>query len=193
MLQPGTLVEQLSPSQFASTFSTLKEISKEICIKLLLVYIIGLLGFRSNILVLHMYCTNYSAYIKAVPCIILLTKYIIQSYFVHFQSLFSLSLLTLNMVSKPFSCGLHQAESGVPPLLRVHGLSPEIANLFAVSAFLGILISELLFDSRTAPLDRPHQDLSIATRIGRIRPRTRPHVPPEVLGSPIMCARASTP
>ena len=91
MLQPGTLVEQLSPSQFASTFSTLKEISKEICIKLLLVYIIGLLGFRSNILVLHMYCTNYSAYIKAVPCIILLTEYIIQSYFVHFQSLFSLS------------------------------------------------------------------------------------------------------
>uniref|UniRef100_A0A2N9G3P5 Integrase catalytic domain-containing protein n=1 Tax=Fagus sylvatica TaxID=28930 RepID=A0A2N9G3P5_FAGSY len=69
---------------------------------------------------------------------------------------------------------------------------PEIANPLAVSAFLGILISEFLFDSKTPSLDRSHQDLSIATKIGRIQPRTRPHVPPEVSGSPAMCARAPT-
>ena len=44
----------------------------------------------------YLYCTHYFSYIKAVPCISLLTKYIIQSYFAHFQSLFSLSLLILN-------------------------------------------------------------------------------------------------
>uniref|UniRef100_A0A2N9HJ51 Reverse transcriptase Ty1/copia-type domain-containing protein n=1 Tax=Fagus sylvatica TaxID=28930 RepID=A0A2N9HJ51_FAGSY len=76
------------------------------------------------------------------------------------------------------------AKSGIPPLLRVHGLFSEIANPLAFSAFLGILISESLFKSQTAPLDRSHQDLSIATRIGQIRPHTRPHVPPEVSGSP---------
>uniref|UniRef100_A0A2N9H768 Retrotransposon gag domain-containing protein n=1 Tax=Fagus sylvatica TaxID=28930 RepID=A0A2N9H768_FAGSY len=43
------------------------------------------------------------------------------------------------------------AKSGVPPLLRVHGLFPEIANP-PVSAFLGILISELL-STQAAPLD----------------------------------------
>uniref|UniRef100_A0A2N9FWZ4 Leucine-rich repeat-containing N-terminal plant-type domain-containing protein n=1 Tax=Fagus sylvatica TaxID=28930 RepID=A0A2N9FWZ4_FAGSY len=84
------------------------------------------------------------------------------------------------------------AKSDVPLLLRVHGLFPEIANPFAISAFLGILISELLFDSSTAPLDRSHQDLSIATKIGRIQPRTRPHAPPEVSGSPATRARAPT-
>ena len=44
----------------------------------------------------YLYCTHYSAYIKAVPCINLIAEYIIQSYFAHFQSLFSLSLLILN-------------------------------------------------------------------------------------------------
>uniref|UniRef100_A0A2N9EL77 Reverse transcriptase Ty1/copia-type domain-containing protein n=1 Tax=Fagus sylvatica TaxID=28930 RepID=A0A2N9EL77_FAGSY len=83
-----------------------------------------------------------------------------------------------------------KAKFGVPPLLRVHGLFPEIANLLAVSAFIRILISESQFDSQTAPLDRSHQDLSIATRIGRNRPRTRPHTPLEVSGSPAKRARA---
>ena len=49
-----------------------------------------------------------------------------------------------------------------------------------------------MFDSRTAPLDRSHQDLSIATRIGRIRPHTRLHAQPEVSGSPATRARAPT-
>jgi hypothetical protein len=140
----------------------------------------------------YLYCTHYSAYIKAVPCINLIAEYNIQSYFAHFQSLFSLPLLILNMVSEPLSCGLHYAKSGVPPLLRVHGLFPEIANPLAVSAFLGILISELLFDSKQPSLDRSHQDLSIETKIGRIQPRTRPHAPPEVSGSPATRARAPT-
>uniref|UniRef100_A0A2N9HCJ2 Reverse transcriptase Ty1/copia-type domain-containing protein n=1 Tax=Fagus sylvatica TaxID=28930 RepID=A0A2N9HCJ2_FAGSY len=87
---------------------------------------------------------------------------------------------------------LQLAKSGVPLLLRVHGLFSEIANPLAVSAFLGILISELLFDSKTPSLDRSHQDLSIATKIGRIQPRTRPHAPPEVSGSPATRARAPT-
>jgi hypothetical protein len=39
----------------------------------------------------YLYCTHYSAYIKAVPCTILIAEYIIHSYFAHFQSLFSLS------------------------------------------------------------------------------------------------------
>uniref|UniRef100_A0A2N9I2A7 Integrase catalytic domain-containing protein n=1 Tax=Fagus sylvatica TaxID=28930 RepID=A0A2N9I2A7_FAGSY len=85
-----------------------------------------------------------------------------------------------------------EAKSGVPPLLRVHGLFPEIANPLAVSAFPGILISEFLFDSKPPSLDRSHQDLSIATKIGRIQPRTRPHAPPEVSGSPATRARAPT-
>ena len=42
----------------------------------------------------YLYCTHYSAYIKAVPCINLFAKYIIQSYFAHFQSLFSLFLFS---------------------------------------------------------------------------------------------------
>uniref|UniRef100_A0A2N9GRJ3 Integrase catalytic domain-containing protein n=1 Tax=Fagus sylvatica TaxID=28930 RepID=A0A2N9GRJ3_FAGSY len=67
-----------------------------------------------------------------------------------------------------------------------------IANPLAVSAFLGILISEFLFDSKQPSLDRSHQDLSIATKIGRIQPRTRPHAPPEVSGSPATRARAPT-
>uniref|UniRef100_A0A2N9EDP9 Integrase catalytic domain-containing protein n=1 Tax=Fagus sylvatica TaxID=28930 RepID=A0A2N9EDP9_FAGSY len=74
----------------------------------------------------------------------------------------------------------------------VHGLFPEIANPLTVSTFLGILISKLLFDSKTPSLDRSHQDLSIATKIGRIQPRTRPHAPPEVSGSPATRARAPT-
>uniref|UniRef100_A0A2N9IJC8 Integrase catalytic domain-containing protein n=1 Tax=Fagus sylvatica TaxID=28930 RepID=A0A2N9IJC8_FAGSY len=81
-----------------------------------------------------------------------------------------------------------------PAFLRcygVHSLFPEIANPLAVSAFLGILISELLFDSNTASLDRSHQDLSIATKIDRIQPRTRPHASPEDSGSPATCARAA--
>ena len=155
----------------------------------MLVYIIGLLQAYwalgpIYLYCTYLYCTHYSAYIKAVPCINLIAEYIIQSYFAHFQSLFSLSLLILNMVSEPLSCGLHQAKSGVPPLLRVHGLFPEIANSLAVSAFLGILISEFLFDSKQPSLDRSHHDLSIETKIGRIKPRTRPHAPPEVSGSP---------
>jgi hypothetical protein len=44
----------------------------------------------------YLYCTHNFAYIKAIPCIGLLTEYIIQIYFAHFQSLFSLSLLILN-------------------------------------------------------------------------------------------------
>ena len=132
----------------------------------------------------YLYCTHYFAYIKAVPCISLFTEYIIQSYFAHFQSLFSLSLLILNMVSETLSCGLHEAKSGIPPLLRVHSLFLEIANPLAVFAFLGILISESLFDSRTTPLDGSHQDLSIATRIGWIRPRMCPYALLKVSGSP---------
>uniref|UniRef100_A0A2N9HV90 Reverse transcriptase Ty1/copia-type domain-containing protein n=1 Tax=Fagus sylvatica TaxID=28930 RepID=A0A2N9HV90_FAGSY len=41
-----------------------------------------------------------------------------------------------------------------------------IEKLLAVSAFLGVPISKSLFDSQTLSLDRSHQDLSIATRIG---------------------------
>ncbi len=44
----------------------------------------------------YLYCTHYFAYIKAVPCINLIAEHNIQSYFAHFQSLFSLSLLLLN-------------------------------------------------------------------------------------------------
>uniref|UniRef100_A0A2N9GXG9 Integrase catalytic domain-containing protein n=1 Tax=Fagus sylvatica TaxID=28930 RepID=A0A2N9GXG9_FAGSY len=96
------------------------------------------------------------------------------------------------LTSESSHCSKLKAKSGVPPLLRVHGLFPEIANPLAVSAFLGILISELLFDSKPPSLDRSHQDLSIATKIGRIQPRTRPHAPPEVSGSPATRARAPT-
>ena len=47
---------------------------------------------------IYLYYTHYSAYIKVVPCTILLTEYIIQSYLAYYQSLFflSLSLLILN-------------------------------------------------------------------------------------------------
>ena len=66
----------------------------------MLVYIIGSLGFRLNIFLLHtyLYCTHYSAYIKAIPCTILFIEYIIQSYSAHYQSLFSLSLSLFSTV-----------------------------------------------------------------------------------------------
>ena len=63
------------------------EICKDATIGVL-VYIIGLLGFRPNILVLH---TLLCLYKKAVLCISLLTEYIIQNYFAHFYSLSSYS------------------------------------------------------------------------------------------------------
>uniref|UniRef100_A0A2N9F0V1 Integrase catalytic domain-containing protein n=1 Tax=Fagus sylvatica TaxID=28930 RepID=A0A2N9F0V1_FAGSY len=89
------------------------------------------------------------------------------------------------MVSKPLSCryGNFAPIRPDPPRTaptrsnftrpvevagRVHGLFPEIVNPLAVSAFLGILIFELLLDTNTASLDRSHQDLSIATKIGRM-------------------------
>ena len=56
----------------------------------MLVYIIGSLGFRP--IIYYLYCTYYSAYIKAISCTLLFTEYIIQSYSAHCQSLISLSL-----------------------------------------------------------------------------------------------------
>ena len=77
-------------------------------------------------------------------------------------------------------------------LIWVHSLFLDIANPLTVSAFFGILIFDSLFNTWTAPLDRSHQDLSIATRTGQIRPRTRPHTPSEVFGSLAMHARTFT-
>uniref|UniRef100_A0A2N9G728 Uncharacterized protein n=1 Tax=Fagus sylvatica TaxID=28930 RepID=A0A2N9G728_FAGSY len=51
---------------------------------------------------------------------------------------------------------------------------------------------QLLFDSKTPSLDRSHQDLSIATKIGRIQHCTCPHAPLEVSGSSATRARAPT-
>jgi hypothetical protein len=53
--------------------------------------IVNLLGFRPNILVLHILVLHTQ--------LCLIAKYIIRSYFAHFQSLFSLSLLILNMLN----------------------------------------------------------------------------------------------
>ena len=81
-----------------------------------------------------------------------------------------------------------------PVFLRCYEftVSSPRSQTLAVSAFLGILISEFLFDSKQPSLNRSHQDLSIETKIGRIKPRTRPHAPPEVSGSPATRARAPT-
>jgi hypothetical protein len=57
----------------------------------MLVYIIGLLQAYWALGPIYLYCTHYSAYIKAVLCINLITEYNIQSYFAHFQSFLSYS------------------------------------------------------------------------------------------------------
>ena len=71
-------------------------------------------------------------------------------------------------------------------LLQVHDLFSVIKNHLAAFAFLGFHISEPPFNSQKLPSRRSSPDISIATKIGRIRHRTRPHTPPEDSASPDM-------
>ena len=81
-----------------------------------------------------MYCTHYSAYIKAISCISLFTEYIIQNYFAHFQFLFSLSLfLFLTWYQSYFLVAFTRQN---PVFLRCYGFMVSSLRSQTLSPFL---------------------------------------------------------
>ena len=147
--------------------------------------IIGLLGFRPNLLVLLILSIYRQLHVLNITLnIITLSPLLIFSLslslfsvspFLSLFSLHSLPLLSVYSLLSAFSTW-YQSHFLVaftrqnPAFLRCYGftVSSPRSQTLAVSAFLEILISKFPFVSKQPSLDRSHHDLSIETKIGRI-------------------------